>query len=144
MKEEKVFVDTNIILDWLGRREPFFVPAKELFLKAETGEIEVHISTMSYITTEYILRKQLGKEKARQALSSIRTISKVCTSGMKEIDLSLLSEIKDFEDAFQYFTALNNGAEVIITRNTKDFSVSQLPVMSAEEYLKSKEFSGDK
>lgn len=138
MKEENIFVDTNIILDWLGKREPFFAHAKELFLKAETREIEVQISTMSYITTEYILRKQLGQEKARQALGSIRTISKVCTSGMQEIDLSLLSKMKDFEDAFQYFTALNNGAEVIITRNIKDFSGLQLPVMTAEEYLRSK------
>lgn len=136
MKKESVFVDTNIILDWLGKRQPFFKYAEELFLKAENKEIELLISTMSYISTEYILRKQLGKEKARKALTGIRAISKVCASGSKEIDLALVSGMKDFEDAFQYYTALNNSASVIITRNPKDFVDSNLPILSAEEYIK--------
>lgn len=138
MKREKVFVDTNIILDWLAKREPFYESAKELFSKSENREIEILISTMSYISIEYILRKQIGKQKAKQALSGVRTISKVCTSGEKEIDLSLVSTMKDFEDSFQYYTALNNSAKVIITRNPKDFSKSSLPIMNAEEYVKSR------
>ncbi len=71
---DKVFVDTNIILDWLGKRVPYFKHAKALFRKGEDGEIFLLISTMSYITTEYILRKQIGKQKAKQALAGIRTI----------------------------------------------------------------------
>jgi predicted nucleic acid-binding protein len=138
MKGEKIFVDTNIILDWLGKREPFFESAKELFSKAENSEIEILISTMSYISTEYILRKNIGKQSTIQALAGIRTITTVCTSGEKEIDLAIVSTMKDFEDAFQYYTALNNSAKVIITRNPKDFTNVILPVMSAEEYLKSK------
>jgi predicted nucleic acid-binding protein len=134
---EKVFVDTNIILDWLSQREPFFIFAKQLFLKGEHKEVEILISTMSFISTEYILRKQIGKERAKQALAGIRTIAEVCTSGEKEIDLSLVSSFKDFEDAFQYYNALNNAANVIITRNPKDFKHSKIPVMSAEKYLKS-------
>ena len=133
---EKVFVDTNIILDWLGNREHFYIPAKQLFKKGEDNEIEILISTMSYITTEYFLRKQIGKPKTRQALAAIRTISSVCTSGTKEIDLSIASSFKDFEDACQYYTALNNSAKVIITRNPKDFKQSVIPIMNAEEYLK--------
>lgn len=136
MKRDKVFVDTNIILDWLGKREPFFEYAKELFTRSENKDIEVLISTMSYISTEYILRKKLGEEKTRRALTGIRAISKVCTSGEKEIDLALVSNKKDFEDSLQYFTALNNSANVIITRNPKDFENSQIPIMSAEEYIK--------
>lgn len=136
MNKDSIFVDTNIILDWLGKREPFFTYAEGIFLKAENKEIEVLISTMSYIFTEYILRKQLGKEQARQALTGIRAISSVCTSGDKEIDLALISGMKDFEDSFQYYTALNNSASVIITRNPKDFEGSQIPIMSAEEYIK--------
>lgn len=135
---EKVFVDTNIILDWLGKREPFFKYAKSLFELAEEKEIEILISTMSYISTEYILRKQLGKEMTIKALSGIRKITNVCTSGAKEIDLSLSSGMKDFEDSFQYFTALNNDAGTIITRNPKDFKNSKLPILNAEEYIKSR------
>lgn len=136
MKKDSVFVDTNIILDWLGRREPFFQYAEALFLKAEHKEIEILISVMSFISTEYILRKQLGVEKTLKALTGIRSITTVCSSGGKEIDLALLSDMKDFEDSFQYYTALNNSASVIITRNPKDFMDSRVPIMSAEEYLK--------
>ena len=135
---EKVFVDTNIILDWLGKRQPYFKYAKELFKKAEDKKIEIFISTMSFISTEYILRKQIGKEQAKQALAAIRTISRVCQSGEKEIDLSLVSKMKDFEDSFQYYNALNNSADVIITRNPKDFQGSAIPIMNAEEYIKMK------
>lgn len=136
---EKVFVDTNIILDWLGKREPFFKYAKELFLKGEKKEIEVLVSTISFINTQYILRKQIGKEKANQTLAAMRTICTVCSSGEKEIDLALVSSFTDFEDAFQYYSALNNVAKVIITRNPKNFASSEIPIMSAEEYLKSLE-----
>ena len=133
---KKVFVDTNIILDWLGRREPYFKFAEALFKKGENDEIEILVSTMSYISTEYILRKQIGKEKTKLALTGIKTISNVCQSGQKEIDLALVSSMKDFEDAFQYYTALNNSASIIITRNPKDFAKAALPVMNAEEFLK--------
>jgi predicted nucleic acid-binding protein len=135
---EKVFVDTNIILDWLGRREPFFDYAKLLFFKGEEKEIEILISTMSFTSMEYILRKQLDKQRAKQALAAIRSFCKVCTSGEKEIDLALASSMKDFEDAFQYFTAINNAAQVIITRNARDFENAEIPVMTAEEYVKMK------
>jgi predicted nucleic acid-binding protein len=137
MRKQSVFVDTNIILDLLGKREPFFKYAEALFLKAERKEIKLLISTMSYISTEYILRKQIGREKAKKALNGLRSISEVCGSGEKEIDLALVCDIRDFEDAFQYYSALNNAANVIITRDAKDFADSNLPVMSAEEYIKS-------
>lgn len=79
-----VFVDTNVILDWLSKREPFFIFSKQLFLKGENKEIKILVSTMSLISTEYILRKQIGKEKAKQALAAIRTITEVCTRARKK------------------------------------------------------------
>lgn len=133
---EKVFVDTNIILDWLANRQPFHISAQKLFKKVEDKEIELLISAVSYTTTEYFLRKQIGKAKARQALAAIRTISSVCKNYEKEIDLSIASNFKDFEDAFQYYSALNNAAKVLITRNLKDFKHSVIPIMNAEAYLK--------
>ena len=133
---DKVFVDTNIILDLLAQRVPFFIAAKELFKKAEDGKIEILISTMSFISTEYILRKQIGKDKSKLALAAIKSIATVCTSGEKTIELALLSTMNDFEDAFQYYTALENSANVLITRDPKGFSGAAIPVMNAEDYLK--------
>ena len=137
MSTDRIFVDTNIILDWLGQRDPFFVYARSIFNKGEHGEVRILISTMSYISVEYILKKRLGGQRTRQALAGLRTISEVCNSGSKEIDLSIASLFNDFEDAFQYYSALNNGADVILTRNPKDFKHSDLPIMDAEQYLKS-------
>lgn len=135
---ERVFVDTNIILDWLGEREPHFPYARDLFVKAEKKELEILLSVGSFIIVEYILRKEIGREKAARALAAIRTLASVCNSGEKEIDLALLSGMKDFEDAFQYYTAKNNRADLLITRNVKDFKTADMPVMTAEDYLKSK------
>ncbi len=134
---DKVFVDTNIILDWLAKREPFFESAKSLFIKGENREVEIWISTMSFISTEYLMRKQIGKAEAKKALAAIRLFCNVCKSGSKEIDLALISSMSDFEDAFQYFNAVNNQCDVLITRNPKDFKGATIPVMSAEAYLKS-------
>ena len=104
----------------------------------EAGKVELLVSTMSFISMEYILRKQIGKGNARLALAAMRTICTICASGEKEIDLSITHTGKDFEDGFQYYTAIHNGASVIITRNPKDFAKSILPIMSAETYLKSR------
>lgn len=79
-------MDTNIILDWLGGREPFYAYVKELLKKAERKEITILLSTMTYITVEYILSKEIGKEKVRKALAGIRTITHICESGEQEID----------------------------------------------------------
>lgn len=133
---EKVFADTNIVLDWLGKRAPFYEYARNLFLKAESKEIEVLLSTMSIVTIGYLLRREVSEEETRKALSGIRAIASVCHSGAAELDLAILSHFRDFEDAFQYFTAKNNQATVFITRDVKDFKHADIPVMTAEEYLK--------
>ena len=134
---DRILVDTNIILDWLGKREPYFRFAQEVFKRGEESNIEIFVSTMSFISTEYILRKQIGKEKAKQALSAMRTFCKVATSGNKEIDLSLASSFRDFADAFQYYSAVSNDCTVLLTRDSKGFKLAKIAIMSAEEYIKS-------
>lgn len=136
--KEKVFLDTNIVLDVLGKREPFFEAANNLFKLGEKGEIELQISSITFINVQYILRKEIGKEPVKTVIRGLRLLCSVCNIGEREIDLALLSDMKDFEDAVQYFTAINHNSKVIITRDTKDFKGSRLPIMTAEEYLKSR------
>lgn len=133
---KRVFIDTNIILDWFANRVPFHAAAKELFKKGESKEIEILISTRSFISTEYILRKQLGKEKSRLALSVLDNISTTCSSAERVISLAIFSKFSDFEEAFQYYTAIENEAQFLITRDPKGFKDSAIPVMNAEEFLK--------
>ena len=134
---DKVFVDTNIVIDLLAVREPFYEEAKKLFQLAEKNKIEIQLSSITFINIQYILRKQIGKDRTKNIIQGIRLITSICNVGEKEVDLALISEMKDFEDAVQYYTARNNKSEVIITRNLKDFKKSKLPVMTAEEYLNS-------
>jgi hypothetical protein len=60
----------------------------------------------------------------------------VSTVDEKIIDLALQSVFSDFEDAIQYFTAIQNNIPVILTRNLKDYKSSAIPVMTADDFLK--------
>ena len=89
---------------------------------------------MTYTTASFLLHRH-GAEGARNLLSNFRQLSRVATANERTVDDSLASQFNDFEDAMQYYCALKAKADIIITRNGKDFSASKLPVMTATEYL---------
>ncbi len=131
----RLLIDTNIIIDLLAQREPFYDAASKLFSKADHGEITLLVSSLSFANTYYILAQQLPDIKTHQILRNLKTITSVLDLNSKIIDLSLNSKFKDFEDALQYFSGLENKADIIITRNQKDFKQSSIPVMNAFEFL---------
>ena len=130
----RLFLDTNIVVDVLERREPFCNDAVRLFTMAYNKQVQLVVSPMTYSTTSFLLRKH-GPEGVRNLLSNFRQLSRVATTDERTVDDSLASQFKDFEDAMQYYTAVNAKADVIITRSGKDFAASKLPVMTATEYL---------
>lgn len=130
----RLFLDTNIVVDLLDRREPFCHDAVRLFTMAYKKQVQLIVSPMTYSTDSFLLRKH-GSEGVRNLLSNFRQLSRVATTSERTVDDSLASQFKDFEDALQYYTALKAKADAIITRNGKDFTASKLPVMTATEYL---------
>ena len=131
----RLFLDTNIIVvDLLEGREPFCYDAAQLFTMAHDKRVELLVSPMTFSTASFLLRKH-GSEGVRNLLSNLRQLVSVTISDERTVDDSLASQFKDFEDAMQYYTALNAKAEIIITRNGKDFTASKLPVMTATEYI---------
>jgi len=134
---KNLLIDTNIILDLLAKRQPFYDFAAELFSLADKKKIKLYTSSLSIINTNYILSKTLSEKEAREILRKFRILVKILSCDEKIIDLGLNSHFKDFEDSVQYFTATENNINGIITRNLKDFKSSQIPVMTAEELLKS-------
>ena len=132
----KLFLDTNIVVDLLDRREPYCHDAVKLFTLAYNKKVQLIVSPMTYATASFLLRKH-GAEGVRGLLSNFRQLSRVATVNERTIDDSLTSQFKDFEDALQYYTALKAKVDAIITRNGKDFTKSKLPVMTAGEYLAS-------
>ena len=133
----RVFLDTNVVIDLLDKREPFWKDAAALFTMAYNGQVELYISSLTYATVSYLLRKH-GKEGTRALLGNLRELSKVTAVGETEVDLAMASAFDDYEDALQYFSAANAKVEAIVTRNKKDFHASGLPVMSPEEFVKSR------
>ena len=130
----RLFLDTNIVVDLLEGREPFCYDAAQLFTMAHDKKVELLVSPMTFSTASFLLRKH-GSEGVRNLLSNLRQLVSVTISDERTVDDSIASQFKDFEDAMQYYTALNAKAEIIITRNGKDFTASILPVMTATEYL---------
>ncbi|HRN36247.1 MAG TPA: PIN domain-containing protein [Flavobacteriales bacterium] len=132
---EKVFVDTNVVLDLLQERKPFFKEAQQLFSMGDRGELKLFISSLTVANTHFMLARHLQME-ARQVLSKLMTVLDVLPLDAKVLKLSLASDWKDIEDAIQYFTAAEHGMHVIITRNKRDFKGSLLPILSTGEYLR--------
>ena len=132
---ERVFVDSDIILDLLAKWEPFYRYAAELFLAVEKGRIEVYVSPIIITNLHYILRKLKNKAQAIKNLQRLKLLVKIIPVDEKIVELALASDFNDFEDAIQYYTARENGIAHLLTRNKKDYKRADINVMTAEEYL---------
>ncbi len=133
---KKLFVDTNIVIDLLARREPFYEEAATLFSLADKMQIELTVSSLTIANTSYTLLRQVDSNKAKSILRKLRLIVKILPIDDKIIGLALNDDaFSDFEDGLQYFTAIENGQELIITRNLKDFKNSKLPTMTAKQFI---------
>lgn len=135
---DKILVDTNIVLDLLAKRELFFQEAQQLFTLADRNKVKLYVSSLTLANTNYILSQNLKIQESRKILRKFKVLVNVVSMDDKIIDLALDSDFNDFEDAIQYYSALENGIDLIITRNLKDFKSSKIPVLTAKGYLQSK------
>ena len=132
----KLLVDTNVILDILAKREPFYDSSAKLFSLADKKKITLSISSLTFANTNYVLTRLKTADKAREILRRFRVLVNVLSIDDKVIDLALNDlSYKDFEDGLQYYSAIENGQDIIITRDLSDFKESRIPVMTPEEYL---------
>lgn len=133
---DKVFLDADVVLDHLADRQPFSDYSHRLFAMAETGELTLCVSALSFANLYYMLRKPMGHDAALAALDRLRRLVTVAKIGEPEISGALASRFRDFEDAIQHFAAkAEGGVSTILTRNGRDFSASELPVMAPDDYL---------
>lgn len=131
----KLFLDTIIVLDLLGERIPHYQAIAKIMTLVEEGQIQSGISALSFPTVYYILSKQIKSEQVKERLRNLKILCSVAPINELIIEKSLNSKLKDFEDAIQYFCALHLDCDIILTRNAKDYKSSEIPVMTAEEYL---------
>jgi len=131
----KIFVDTDIVYDMLASREPHYQAAAKLFTFSDEGKIKIFISALTIANIHYLISKQLSSTEAKQILRKFRLLVHIVPVNEKIIDLALNSDFGDFEDAIQYYCALENDIEIILTRNLKDYKKAQISVMTAQNFV---------
>src|SRR5690606_34301034 len=132
----RLLVDTNIVIDLLAKRENFYDEAADLFSRADRKELNLAISSLTFANTNYILTKLKSAKEAREILRKFKVLVEVLSLDDKITELALSDDdFPDFEDGLQYYSAIENQIDIIITRNKKDFKNSKIPVLSAKEYL---------
>lgn len=133
---KKILIDTNIVIDLLSKRKDFYDDAADLFSQADKKELNLTISSLTFANTNYILTKLKSAKEAREILRKFKVLLELLSLDDKITELALSDEsFPDFEDGLQYYSAIENDVDIIITRNKKDFKNSRLPVLTAKEYL---------
>jgi PIN domain protein len=133
---KKIFVDSDIVLDVLCKRDPYYEYAAKVFSLADMKKLTVYTSSLVVANVYYILRKAIGIEKSKEALRKLRLLVKIISVEEREVDLALNSSFSDFEDALQYYTAVKHGMETLLTRNIKDYKEKDLIIQTPEQFIK--------
>ena len=133
----KLLIDTNVILDILMKREPFFSDSYAAVRKAAEQDAECYLSSSAITDIFYILRKSFqSAQRAKLILNDLTQLVALSDVLSSDIMDALASEMSDFEDAVVSAVACRIGAEYILTRNTKDYVKSAVPAVSPADYLK--------
>lgn len=132
----RAYVDTNILVDLVLSRQEFLPDAQRVFAIGYAGEAQLVVSALSFVNTVYLGRKY--KYPMDDVLSKLRMIADFVDvadlSGQNVVDM-LTSGWRDYEDATQYRSAIDEQADCIVTRNKKDFKAGTLPVLSPVEFF---------
>jgi predicted nucleic acid-binding protein len=132
-----LFIDTDVIIDFLIDRKPHSREAAIIFTLIEEKKLKGYVSSLTFSNLYYVLRKFESHNKALSKLDILSNMVSILKVEEYTIKNALASGLPDFEDSIQYFCAIDNKKiDVIITRNTKDYKKSEIPVMTPGDYLK--------
>ena len=134
---KNIFIDTNVIIDFLADRKPFSEYAAILFQLAEENKINVYVAAISFNNTYYILRQVASHKKSLKLILELEEYVGIQETNRNILIKALKSDFNDFEDAIQYYSAEQLGKiDIITTRNLRDFKKSEIPVISPETTVK--------
>jgi len=133
----KVFLDTNILLDVLLRREEFYQASATVFTTCSNGNYQGLIASISVQNAYYFVRKMLGRATAIEDISLILGKFQVIPSDARIFHQALHYDVGDYEDSVQLASAIIGKASCLITRNPQDFSPKFLPILTPQEFLQS-------
>jgi predicted nucleic acid-binding protein len=129
-----LFIDTNILIDLVANREPYAKWAFEIFKDQKKGRWKLITSSSSVLTTFYIMEKEIGSKKAKQAIKVLLSRLEIQPTKKENLLTGLTTKFKDYEDAVQHECAMSHKRiKYIISRNKRDYKESLIEVLSSEE-----------
>ena len=131
----RVLLDTNIALDLLLAREPFAADALHIFALGEAGRLELLLSADAVSTIFYVVRKNKDSAVAREAMAKLLDLVRLADLNERSELRAMALDFADFEDALVAAVAERENAEVIVTRNVKDFQSSPVPTLAPDVFL---------
>ncbi len=134
---KNIFIDTNIIIDVYTEREGFYISSAKVLSLINNGKFKGFVSALTYPNIFYILKKILGNEKAIEILEKTKNICDTVPLDIKCIELAMVSDFTDLEDAIQYYSAVTSSCSCIITRNPKHFKTGIIPTFTPDEFFSS-------
>jgi predicted nucleic acid-binding protein len=133
---KRILIDADVILDFFFDRKPFSEFASGIFSLCEGNKIKGFVTPVTYSNVYYLLRQTARHEKVIEKLTQLLSITDILTMDRNIALLALNSGFKDFEDALQHFSAVQDKRiEAIITRNIKDYKLSEIAVLTPENFL---------
>lgn len=135
MAYKKLFIDIDILLDLFLQRQPFF-KFSQVLLNGTVPGVELTTSALILANVHYLIRKHVSKATAKEIIKDITDILQVFPFEEQHILSAANNDHADFEDSIQYYIALQNNCDLIITRNIKDYKSSTIPVLTAEQFLR--------
>ena len=131
----KLLVDTNVLLDFYQKRQPFSEDWKSILLLHIVGDVELWASAKSFTDIHYVASKQVGTRAIQQAFLESFSFLNVCSLDGNDIKKAAQLEWHDFEDCVIYQAALKTKADYILTRNTRDFEQTKIPAITPHDLL---------
>ena len=131
----RILLDTDVNLDFILQRQPFFAEASEIFTRIGNGEFEAYISAVTPINVFYFTRKEKGLSGAQQAVRDLQISMKIIEINGLILHKAINSLMSDFEDAVQHECAAAENLDAIVTRNTKDYKNAAVKIYSPIEFL---------
>ena len=132
----RIFVDTNILLDVLTKRAPFYENSAMIWSLVEQGIVTGYISAISVNNVFYISQKLNDRKYAQGLVDKILKDFQIIAVDYEILKLSQTISDRDYEDLIQYFSAIRSGSKYVITRNTRDFPETGVEVIAPNEFLK--------
>ena len=133
----KVLIDTNIIIDVLEKREPFFQDSYKLIQLGIQGKLDTFMSAGAVTDVYYVINRSIhDANKAREKIIALTALVKICDTITGDINTALTLSISDFEDAVTSAIAKRERADYIVSRNEADFNNSPVPAINPNLFLR--------